>query len=716
MPFITKLDFSNNRQVKQYIETNTSLSGGTTFGVPFSYLPTGASPTTSAVTVSYSGVVSTFSGNSGNTVYTWYDSNMNLALPNLSALTPSISATTQNTGIVFTSATSTTTVDGNFVNLTYTGVSFDITPISFYNLGGGSYSGTVHTNLLETLSAGTLDYTGRTIWVDVSGVTRTKDLIVNKNPSIGYVLTCVDAEGRVAFGPMSGASTNYWTAGTGTGAIYVISGGNAANGNYSLAEGLATTANGNYSHVEGYTSIAGGNYSHAEGYSTSSGGIAAHVEGYSAIAIGNYSHAEGYSTIASGITSHAEGYQTTAYGDYSHSEGNKTTAIGNYSHSEGTGTTALGLYSHAQGRGTIASGDTSHAEGLYSIAGGAYTHAEGYDTRTSANMAHAEGRATTASAEAAHAEGKNTIASAEASHAEGLNTTASGYISHSEGYYTTAKGDYSHAGGSQSTASGTTSFVHGSGSNAAGTSTIVLGDGIIGTQSNYTYVESLNIKTVGSTAFANDIRIAANGNLTTNTSDERLKENILPLTNSLTKIKQLNGVTYQWKDREAGGDDVRIGFIAQQVEQVEPLLVFTNKVDSYKGIHVDSIIPMLVEAVKELSYGTTTSGNSYVETQSIIAEDNNIDLNYGGTPQTAIEGGIRVLHALDKDVSAELITDTDGNWTTNNDFKPNALTIPVYTPESSTDSFGNEGNITRDDNFLYVKTSKGWKRANLESF
>jgi hypothetical protein len=63
-----------------------------------------------------------------------------------------------------------------------------------------------------------------------------------------------------------------------------------------------------------------------------------------------------------------------------------------------------------------------------------------------------------------------------------------------------------------------------------------------------------------------------------------------------------------------------------------------------------------------------------------------------------------------------LITDTDGNWTTNNDFKPNALTIPVYTPESSTDSFGNEGNITRDDNFLYVKTSKGWKRANLESF
>jgi hypothetical protein len=300
--------------------------------------------------------------------------------------------------------------------------------------------------------------------------------------------------------------------------------------------------------------------------------------------------------------------------------------------------------------------------------------------------------------------------------AEGYATTANGDYSHVEGSYNTAIGDNSHAGGSQSTASGNTSFVHGSGSNAGGSSTIVLGDGIIGTQSNYTYVESLNIKTVGSGAFANDIRIAANGNLTTNTSDERLKENILPLTDSLNKIKQLNGVSYQWKDRSAGGDDIRIGFIAQQVESVEPLLVFTNKVDSYKGIHIDSIIPMLVEAVKELSSGSITNTNTYIETQSIIAEDNNIDLNYDGNTQTAIGGGIRVLHALGQDISAELLIDSEGNWVTNNDLKPNALTVPVYTPKSSLDSFGNEGNITRDDNFMYVKTSMGWRRSNLESF
>ena len=226
-------------------------------------------------------------------------------------------------------------------------------------------------------------------------------------------------------------------------------------------------------------------------------------------------------------------------------------------------------------------------------------------------------------------------------------------------------------------------------------------------------LNSLGVGTAASTV-AGEIR--ASNQITSYYSDERLKENILPLTDSLNKIKQLNGVSYQWKDRSAGGDDIRIGFIAQQVESVEPLLVFTNKVDSYKGIHIDSIIPMLVEAVKELSSGSITNTNTYIETQSIIAEDNNIDLNYDGNTQTAIGGGIRVLHALGQDISAELLIDSEGNWVTNNDLKPNALTVPVYTPKSSLDSFGNEGNITRDDNFMYVKTSMGWRRSNLESF
>ena len=79
-------------------------------------------------------------------------------------------------------------------------------------------------------------------------------------------------------------------------------------------------------------------------------------------------------------------------------------------------------------------------------------------------------------------------------------------------------------------------------------------------------------------------------------------------------------------------------------------------------------------------------------------------------------GGLTVLHAKGQDQSANLITDVDGNFVTNNDFKPQALTIPLYTPTSSNDTVGSEGNITRDDNYMYVKTSTGWKRTNLENF
>ena len=44
------------------------------------------------------------------------------------------------------------------------------------------------------------------------------------------------------------------------------------------------------------------------------------------------------------------------------------------------------------------------------------------------------------------------------------------------------------------------------------------------------------------------------------------------------------------------------------------------------------------------------------------------------------------------------------------------LTIPVFTPTSSNDTTGNEGEITRDDNYMYVKTNSGWKRSSLEQF
>lgn len=214
MAFRTKLDFSNNRQVKQFEKTQTVLSGGTSFGLTFSALTTGPNPITTGETNSVSFIASTFSGNSATTVYNWYDTGMSLAEPYFSALTPSISSITQTVDSVFTAET-TTVIDNNTVVLSYSGVGFDITPIAMYDLGSGNYSGTVETVDLFYYSATSLGYTGRTIWVDVSGITRTERLIVTNEPQIGSVLTCIDNEGMAEWqAPQGYFSGNYATLNT----------------------------------------------------------------------------------------------------------------------------------------------------------------------------------------------------------------------------------------------------------------------------------------------------------------------------------------------------------------------------------------------------------------------------------------------------------------------------------------------------------------------
>ena len=176
MDFITKLGFTT-RQVKQEQKTTAVLSGTTVFGVPFSALTKGPDPASSAYTSSITGLTSTYSGNSATTIFTWYDNAMNIGITSIIPITSGTSGNTQYIGPVFTAAT-TTVIDGNTVALTYTGVTYDMRPTTFIGLGGGKYSGSVYTNLLRYASAGTLDFTGRTIWVDVSGITRTKTLLV----------------------------------------------------------------------------------------------------------------------------------------------------------------------------------------------------------------------------------------------------------------------------------------------------------------------------------------------------------------------------------------------------------------------------------------------------------------------------------------------------------------------------------------------------------
>ena len=87
-----------------------------------------------------------------------------------------------------------------------------------------------------------------------------------------------------------------------------------------------------------------------------------------------------------------------------------------------------------------------------------------------------------------------------------------------------------------------------------------------------------------------------------NNSDRRLKENFVPLEGSLDKVCKLNGFTFNYiKDP----DTSVAGLIAQEVQEVLPEAVFETKEktddgDAYLGVRYEVLVPMLVEAIKEL--------------------------------------------------------------------------------------------------------------------
>jgi len=182
MPFVTKVDLSYNRQIKERPRTTSTLSGATQFGIPFSALTSGPDYSSEVITASATTLVNTFITTSGVTAYNWADSKMVLGEAVLSALTSSNSGVTQDTDSIY-SALTTTTIDGNLIVLTYSGVSFDLTVNTMVETAPSVFSGNTTTNVLNYLSAGTLDFTGRTIWNDTKGISRTEQLIVNNtNP------------------------------------------------------------------------------------------------------------------------------------------------------------------------------------------------------------------------------------------------------------------------------------------------------------------------------------------------------------------------------------------------------------------------------------------------------------------------------------------------------------------------------------------------------
>lgn len=83
------------------------------------------------------------------------------------------------------------------------------------------------------------------------------------------------------------------------------------------------------------------------------------------------------------------------------------------------------------------------------------------------------------------------------------------------------------------------------------------------------------------------------------TSDVTLKDNITKIDSALDKVKKISGVNFKWKPESSyEGDDV--GVLAQEIEEVLPSAV-TTRSNGKKAVMYDKIIPLLIEAIKELS-------------------------------------------------------------------------------------------------------------------
>jgi hypothetical protein len=126
------------------------------------------------------------------------------------------------------------------------------------------------------------------------------------------------------------------------------------------------------------------------------------------------------------------------------------------------------------------------------------------------------------------------------------------------------------------------------------------------------------------TGATSTMSLSASGGLTcknniTAYSDERLKDDIVRIEDSLAKINQLGGYTYTRNDL-AGDSNIRYaGVLAQEVKKVLPEAVQENE-DGYMSVSYGSMVALLVEGNKELSAKCVDQGKTIVDQGKFIID------------------------------------------------------------------------------------------------
>jgi hypothetical protein len=153
-------------------------------------------------------------------------------------------------------------------------------------------------------------------------------------------------------------------------------------------------------------------------------------------------------------------------------------------------------------------------------------------------------------------------------------------------------------------------------------STVVRTTGAQTIAGNKTFSDDVRIDSlgVGTTASGVAGEIRATGNITGYFSDQRLKTKVNKIEDALNKVNHIDGIYFELNDLAKSfgyaETDQQVGVLAQQIQQVLPQVVspapFDISVDSqgneisksgenYLTVHYEKLVPLLIEAIKELS-------------------------------------------------------------------------------------------------------------------
>jgi len=102
--------------------------------------------------------------------------------------------------------------------------------------------------------------------------------------------------------------------------------------------------------------------------------------------------------------------------------------------------------------------------------------------------------------------------------------------------------------------------------------------------------DKVGIKITGELEVTGDIAAYA-------TSDQLLKDNISPIPDALNKVISISGNTFDWTN--GGASDT--GVIAQEIESLGLPGLVTTRDDGYKAVRYEKLVPVLIQAIKELA-------------------------------------------------------------------------------------------------------------------